>query len=451
MKPFGRTVWGGASVLVAMLAVGLLVTGTYSGPASAGTPSVFVSFDDSDFPFCIQAGFFCAGTGVAATLDKLLVTQPFCSDPRRVVSITSSGNVTVFATLPPLGVDGCREEYIGISPGLGGFPAGYVYVTQGPNILKITPDGTSVTPFVTIPSLGPSHTGITFDRVGTFGNDMIVTGFDGQVWRVNSSAGATLVATVPPVGNVSSLIEGPEVAPLTFEPYGGHVLVASESTSRVFAVSPSGAVSTVASWPDAEGVYFISPGGCSFGASNGAFFTVAFPTHIAKFPPSDFTGLGGSALVTSEGGGGIGLLTSTGGGVTVSTFHPSVGNQEGSAFVQCPEVPVSIDIKPGSFPNSINLGSGGTVPVAILSSATFNATTVDPITVTLASAPVKLKGKGTPMASSEDVNGDNLLDLVVHVSTDALQLSEADTQATLKGQTFSGTSITGTDTVRVVP
>jgi hypothetical protein len=114
-------------------------------------------------------------------------------------------------------------------------------------------------------------------------------------------------------------------------------------------------------------------------------------------------------------------------------------------------LPVSIDIKPGSFPNSINLGSGGTVPVAIFSTTTFDARTVDPTTVTLASAPVALKGKGTLMTSFEDVNGDGLLDLVIHVSTSALQLSETDTEAVLEGKTSGGTPIRGQDTVRVVP
>ncbi|MBI3663134.1 MAG: hypothetical protein HY234_08815 [Acidobacteria bacterium] len=45
---------------------------------------------------------------------------------------------------------------------------------------------------------------------------------------------------------------------------------------------------------------------------------------------------------------------------------------------------VEIDIKPDSFPNSINLGSGGTVPVAIFSSPSFDARTIDPLTVSLA-------------------------------------------------------------------
>jgi hypothetical protein len=121
--------------------------------------------------------------------------------------------------------------------------------------------------------------------------------------------------------------------------------------------------------------------------------------------------------------------------------------------IQLIEIPfqVTIDIKPGSDPNSINLGSEGTVPVAIFSTVTFDATTVDPVTVILASAPVKLRGKGTPMASFEDVNGDGLLDIVVHVETEALQLSETDTEAILDGQTFDGTPIRGVDSVRVVP
>ena len=76
---------------------------------------------------------------------------------------------------------------------------------------------------------------------------------------------------------------------------------------------------------------------------------------------------------------------------------------------------VTIDIKPGKSPNSINLGSNGTVPVAILSAPGFDATTINPLSVTLASAPVQLRGKGTPMVSHSDVNGDGMTDLLINV------------------------------------
>jgi hypothetical protein len=112
---------------------------------------------------------------------------------------------------------------------------------------------------------------------------------------------------------------------------------------------------------------------------------------------------------------------------------------------------VAIDIKPGGFPNSINLGSAGTVAVAILSSATFDARNVDPSTVTLAGASISLRRQGALMASSEDVNGDGLPDLVVHVETAALTLTDGDTEAVFDGKTFDGTPIRGTDTIRVVP
>jgi hypothetical protein len=116
-----------------------------------------------------------------------------------------------------------------------------------------------------------------------------------------------------------------------------------------------------------------------------------------------------------------------------------------------PPLLVQIDIKPGSFPNAINIGSSGTVPVAILSSSTFDALTVDPTTISLASAPVRLKGKGQPMASAVDVNNDGRPDLIVHVSTEALLLTSSDTEAVLEGRTYSGQSIRGSDSIRVVP
>ncbi|MHC4366984.1 MAG: hypothetical protein ACYSW8_05120 [Planctomycetota bacterium] len=84
-------------------------------------------------------------------------------------------------------------------------------------------------------------------------------------------------------------------------------------------------------------------------------------------------------------------------------------------------IPVQIDIKPGSDDNTINLGSNGVIPVAILSTADFDATAIDADTVSLAGAGVAVRGKGNKaLAHQEDVNGDGLLDLVVKVETENL-------------------------------
>jgi len=82
---------------------------------------------------------------------------------------------------------------------------------------------------------------------------------------------------------------------------------------------------------------------------------------------------------------------------------------------------VAIDIKPGSYPNTINLGSNGVVPVAILSTAEFDATTLPAERVFLAGSGVAVRGKGNKyLAHTQDVNGDGILDLVVQVETENL-------------------------------
>jgi hypothetical protein len=168
-------------------------------------------------------------------------------------------------------------------------------------------------------------------------------------------------------------------------------------------------------------------------------------------------GDGGTASVPL-GGGFVGV---TAGPRGIRSIH--VGEPDGSPssllYVEIdnltigdsPVMGVSIDIKPGEAPNTINLHSHGNVPVAILSTATFDARRVDPSTVTLAGAPVVEKSGGRLMVSVEDVNGDGLPDLVVHFATAALGLSATDTQAVLEGRAFDGRAIRGVDSVIIVP
>jgi parallel beta-helix repeat protein len=120
----------------------------------------------------------------------------------------------------------------------------------------------------------------------------------------------------------------------------------------------------------------------------------------------------------------------------------------------CAEVlEVDIDIKPGSYPNAINLGSYGLIPVAILSSEEFDATTVNPETVELAGAGVAVRGKSNKyMAHEEDVDGDGLVDLVTQVATENLDPGQfQDGSAVVTGATYEGQQITGTDEITIVP
>lgn len=117
----------------------------------------------------------------------------------------------------------------------------------------------------------------------------------------------------------------------------------------------------------------------------------------------------------------------------------------------CGAVLAVVDIKPGSDPNSINLGSDGLIPVAILTTATFDAADVDQPSLTLEGGHSKVKAHSENIGSFEDVDGDGDLDLVVQFPTADLQLTEADTEAILEGLSLDGTLIVGFGAVIVVP
>ena len=117
-------------------------------------------------------------------------------------------------------------------------------------------------------------------------------------------------------------------------------------------------------------------------------------------------------------------------------------------------IQVAIDIKPGSSNNNINLNSAGVIPVAILSSATFDAPSqVDPTTLTLMGSNVRLIGRtDKPSCNVRDVNRDGKPDLVCHMkATQSSQVKVGSTSAVLTGRTFSGQNIQGEGSIRIVP
>jgi len=139
-------------------------------------------------------------------------------------------------------------------------------------------------------------------------------------------------------------------------------------------------------------------------------------------------------------------------GVTVDSFGnlwiaDTDNNRIRRVFLGSQVLQVAIDIKPGSFPNSINPRSKGLLPVAILSSETFDARDVDPASVGLGPNDAPM---AHPSGHQEDVDGDGDLDLVLHFRTAETGIACGDTMLTLSGATSDGQEIAGEDGVRTV-
>jgi hypothetical protein len=124
-----------------------------------------------------------------------------------------------------------------------------------------------------------------------------------------------------------------------------------------------------------------------------------------------------------------------------------------SQVVTVKPLPVGTDIKPGGDPNPINCKvRKGVIPVAILTTGDFDATTVNHATVVFegASETHVDKKTGEPRRHEEDVDGDGDKDLTFHFLMDETSLTCASTEGALTGKTFDGRFIVGSDSVRMV-
>lgn len=146
---------------------------------------------------------------------------------------------------------------------------------------------------------------------------------------------------------------------------------------------------------------------------------------------------------------------------------------------ECDVVPVFIDIKPGSCPNSLNRRSHGVLPVAVLGTAGFDAGMIDIGSVRLARADgvggLVAPNEGPPgphsvfadVASPFDgegcechqLGGDGIIDLSMKFKTDdvveALELNDLPAgelvDLIVSGSLLDGTPFSGGDCIRLVP
>jgi len=122
---------------------------------------------------------------------------------------------------------------------------------------------------------------------------------------------------------------------------------------------------------------------------------------------------------------------------------------------ECPPehemVPVTIDIKPGGYPNPINPNSAGLTPVALLGSATFDVASVDTGTVTF--HPMGRCEQAVPpkRLAFTDVNNDGYTDILFHFKTRDVGFQPGDTAACLHGTLLeTGEHFCGHDDIVIV-
>lgn len=149
-------------------------------------------------------------------------------------------------------------------------------------------------------------------------------------------------------------------------------------------------------------------------------------------------------------------------GSSSSTFHSGLNGPDHLLVVSDePEATeVQIDIRPFSRKNPVNPKSRGVISVAILSTETFDALSVDLGTVTLGDddandTPVARRRNGRLRAIQINVDADGDRDLLLFFETPALvsngDLNWETTELILNGESHEGGAVHGSDEVVIVP
>jgi hypothetical protein len=103
---------------------------------------------------------------------------------------------------------------------------------------------------------------------------------------------------------------------------------------------------------------------------------------------------------------------------------------------------VSVDIRPGTFPNVVNTRSNGLIDVAVLSTPDFDAYDVDPGSVRFGPLGARIQNW-----QLKDVNGDRWADMVLSFHTGDTGIQSGDVSAGLTGMTMDKKAFKGNDSV----
>ncbi|MEP6998161.1 MAG: PEP-CTERM sorting domain-containing protein [Betaproteobacteria bacterium] len=236
-----------------------------------------------------------ATIGFAYAGDKFVGSVYFGTNNNQLYQTNLTGGSVAFFGNPIPGAFG--EIYVSSSLGLGGFGSRDVFA--GPqglgSVYHFSNDGTTDPGSLFASGLTGGVRGIAFDPFGAYGGDMIVTTTAGFVYRINSAGVATFLASV------GEDAEGLSFAPADFGPVAaGTLVVASEGSGSLRAITPAGAISLIATVPSAEMVSFVPMNLGVSGNPLEGFYAASYPVNIVKADASDFAAYLGDIVVTGE-------------------------------------------------------------------------------------------------------------------------------------------------------
>ncbi|HEX5887480.1 MAG TPA: hypothetical protein VFY61_02205, partial [Pyrinomonadaceae bacterium] len=132
-----------------------------------------------------------------------------------------------------------RDDGTGLS--LGGFTPGELFSGTGvPGVIaRVAADGATVqNPWVTLPGETGLEAGLSIDRTGVFGGDLIAVTTTGGVWRITSAGVATRVADLgTPLEGVTTV---PNDVP-NYGPWAGKILAGAKTQNAIYAIDAQGA------------------------------------------------------------------------------------------------------------------------------------------------------------------------------------------------------------------